>query len=58
MYCATASAISRRSSAPLFGPGKRLYGLMPYNNLGWVNECLVEGEMRPYMSAELSRVAS
>ena len=34
-----------------------MYGLMPNNNLGWVDERLVDGEMRPYMSAELSRVA-
>ena len=38
------------------GPAKRLYGLMPNNNLGWVDERLVDGELRPRMSAELSRV--
>ncbi len=38
------------------GPAKRLYGLMPNNNLGWVDERLVDGEMRPRMSAELHRV--
>lgn len=39
------------------GPGKRMYGLMPNNNLGWVDERLIDGEMRPFMSAELRRVA-
>ena len=34
-----------------------MYGLMPNNNLGWVDERAVDGEMVPYMSAELSRVA-
>lgn len=39
------------------GPGKRLYGLMPNNDLGWVDERLVDGEMKPRMSAQLKRVA-
>ena len=39
------------------GPGKRLYGLMPNNNLGWVDERLVDGELKPHMSAELRRIA-
>ncbi|SDR71603.1 FABP family protein [Corynebacterium timonense] len=39
------------------GPGKRMYGLMPNNNLGWVDERVVDGELVPYMSAELARVA-
>ena len=38
------------------GPGKRLYGLMPTADLGWVDERLIDGEMKPYMSAELRRV--
>ncbi len=36
--------------------GKRLYGLMPNNNLGWVDERVYDGEMAPWMSAELRRV--
>lgn len=39
-----------------FGPGKRLYGLMPNNNLGWVDERMIDGELRPRLSAELQRV--
>lgn len=39
------------------GPGKRLYGLMPNNDLGWVDERLVDGTMHPRMSAQLHRVA-
>ncbi|MCQ9353136.1 FABP family protein [Corynebacterium sp. 153RC1] len=39
-----------------FGPGKRLYGLMPNNNLGWVDERVRDGELTPRMSAELQRV--
>lgn len=39
------------------GPGKRLYGLMPNNNLGWVDERLVDGALKPRMSAQLTRVA-
>ena len=38
------------------GPGKRLYGLMPNNDLGWVDERLIDGEMVPWQSAQLSRV--
>ncbi|MDO4911636.1 MAG: FABP family protein [Corynebacterium sp.] len=39
-----------------FGPGKRLYGLMPNGMLGWVDERHVNGELKPYMSAQLQRV--
>lgn len=39
-----------------FGPGKRLYGLMPNGMLGWVDERQINGELKPYMSAQLSRV--
>ena len=39
------------------GPGKRLYGLMPNNDLGWVDERLVDGTLKPRMSAQLTRVA-
>lgn len=53
----SASTLVTETGPKNLGPGKRMYGLMPNNNLGWVDERLVEGEMRPYMSAELSRVA-
>ena len=53
----SASTMVTETGPKNLGPGKRMYGLMPNNNLGWVDERLVEGEMRPYMSAELSRVA-
>jgi hypothetical protein len=39
------------------GPGKRLYGLMPNNDLGWVDERVVDGTLKPRMSAQLTRVA-
>ena len=39
------------------GPGKRLYGLLPTNELGWVDERLVGEELKPRMSAQLQRVA-
>lgn len=39
-----------------FGPAKRLYGLMPDGKLGWVDERHINGELRPYMSAQLERV--
>ena len=44
-------------SASTMGPGKRLYGLMPNNHLGWVDERAVDNEMVPRMSAELTRHA-
>ncbi|MDD7582775.1 FABP family protein [Corynebacterium sp. 32222D000AT] len=53
----SASTMVTETGPKNLGPGKRMYGLMPNNNLGWVDERLVDGEMRPYMSAELSRVA-
>lgn len=53
----SASTMVTETGPKNLGPGKRMYGLMPNNNLGWVDERLVEGEMRPYMSAELSRIA-
>lgn len=54
----SASTLATETGPASFGPGKRLYGLMPNNNLGWVDERLVggaEGEMKPWMSAELTR---
>lgn len=53
----SASTMVTETGPKNFGPGKRMYGLMPNNNLGWVDERMVDGEMRPYMSAELTRVA-
>ena len=53
----SASTIVTATGPENHGPGKRLYGLMPNNNLGWVDERAVDGELVPYMSAELVRVA-
>ena len=53
----SASTMVTETGPTNLGPGKRMYGLMPNNNLGWVDERLVDGEMRPFMSAELTRVA-
>lgn len=53
----SASTIVTATGPETHGPGKRLYGLMPNNNLGWVDERAVGGELVPYMSAELRRVA-
>ena len=53
----SASTIATETGPESHGPGKRLYGLMPNNNLGWVDERAVNGEMVPYMSAELKRIA-
>lgn len=52
-----ASTMVTASGPDSLGPGKRLFGLMPNNDLGWVDERLVDGEMRPRMSAQLKRVA-
>lgn len=38
------------------GPGKRLYGLLPSNELGWVEERLLDGALQPRLSAQLKRV--
>lgn len=53
----SASTIATENGPADHGPGKRLYGLMPNNNLGWVDERVVDGELVPYMSAELKRIA-
>ena len=53
----SASTMVTETGPTNLGPGKRMYGLMPNNNLGWVDERVVDGEMVPYMSAELKRVA-
>jgi len=53
----SASTMVTATGPETLGPGKRLYGLMPNNDLGWVDERLVDGEMKPRMSAQLKRVA-
>lgn len=52
----SASTMVTETGPSALGPGKRLYGLMPNNDLGWVDERLVNGEMVPWMSAQLQRV--
>lgn len=52
----SASTLVTATGPTELGPGKRLYGLMPNNNLGWVEERLVDGELKPRLSAELNRV--
>lgn len=52
----SASTMVTETGRAGMGPGKRLYGLMPNNDLGWVDERLIEGDMRPWMSAQLQRV--
>lgn len=51
----SASTMVTETGPADLGPGKRLYGLMPNNDLGWVDERLVDGEMKPWMSAQLQR---
>lgn len=45
------------SGPATLGPGKRLYGLLPTNDLGWVEERVVDGALTPYKSAQLQRFA-
>lgn len=52
----SASTMATATGPTTIGPGKRMYGLMPNNNLGWVDERLIDGELIPWMSAELHRV--
>ncbi|HIW95091.1 MAG TPA: FABP family protein [Candidatus Corynebacterium gallistercoris] len=52
----SASTMVTTTGPAKLGPGKRLYGLMPNNDLGWVDERLIDGEMVPWLSAQLSRV--
>lgn len=52
----SASTMVTASGPAALGPGKRLYGLLPTNELGWVDERMVAGELRPRMSAQLKRV--
>ena len=59
----SASTIATEAGPANHGPGKRMYGLMPNNNLGWVDERVAAGTAGdelvfiPYMSAELKRIA-
>ena len=59
----SASTLATETGPESHGPGKRLYGLMPNNNLGWVDERVAGGTAEdelvfiPYMSAELQRIA-
>lgn len=59
----SASTIATEQGPANHGPGKRMYGLMPNNNLGWVDERVAAGSPQdditfiPYMSAELKRIA-
>ncbi|MGP6174536.1 FABP family protein [Corynebacterium sp. A21] len=52
-----ASTMVTATGPAALGPGKRLFGLLPSNDLGWVDERLVDGELRPRMSAQLKRIA-
>lgn len=53
----SASCMVTSTGPSCLGSGKRLYGLMPNNDLGWVDERLVDGEVKPRMSAQLKRIA-
>lgn len=53
----SASTIVTEQGPADLGAGKRLYGLMPNNDLGWVDERVVGGELVPHLSAQLKRVA-
>lgn len=53
----SASTMVTSTGPAALGPGKRLFGLMPNNDLGWVDERMVDGELQPRMSAQLKRVA-
>lgn len=52
----SASTMVTATGPAQLGPGKRLYGLMPNNDLGWVDERMIDGEMVPWLSAQLHRV--
>ncbi len=51
----SASTMVTATGPSSLGPGKRLYGLLPTNELGWVDERLVGDELKPRMSAQLQR---
>lgn len=52
----SASTMVTATGPVTLGPGKRLYGLLPTNELGWVDERLVDKELKPRMSAQLHRI--
>ena len=52
-----ASTMVTATGPASLGPGKRLYGLMPNNDLGWVDERLRGDDFFPRMSAQLKRWA-
>ncbi|ALP50983.1 MULTISPECIES: FABP family protein [Corynebacterium] len=52
----SASTMVTATGPSTLGPGKRLYGLLPTNELGWVDERLVGDALKPRMSAQLTRV--
>ncbi|AWB82586.1 FABP family protein [Corynebacterium yudongzhengii] len=54
----SASTMVTEQGPKNLGPGKRLFGLMPNNNLGWVDERADDtGELSPHLSAQLKRIA-
>ncbi|MBV7282669.1 MULTISPECIES: FABP family protein [Corynebacterium] len=53
----SASTMATASGLTTLGPGKRLYGLLPNGDLGWVDERLVDQELKPRRSAQLQRYA-
>lgn len=53
----SASTMVTETGPTNHGPGKRLYGLMPNNDLGWVDERIIDGELTPSRSAQLKRIA-
>lgn len=52
----SASTMVTETGPATLGPGKRLFGLLPTGELGWVDERMVDGQLRPRMSAQLKRV--
>ncbi|AKK11810.1 FABP family protein [Corynebacterium uterequi] len=54
----SASTMVTEQGPATLGAGKRLYGLMPNNDLGWVDERVgADGEFAPRFSAQLRRIA-
>lgn len=52
----SASTIVTATGPATLGPGKRFFGLLPNNDLGWVDERLVDNQLKPRMSAQLKRI--
>lgn len=53
----SASTMVTATGPASLGPGRRLYGLMPNNDLGFVDERVLGEEFVPRMSAQLTRWA-